>query len=449
MDRLRRTRCRPALIACALGLTATLFAAGAMLLPPPDGPASTREDAAPATTGRPGDDLAAPGGDRDIQALRERLRRVPADHTGWAELGVRYVQRAQTSADPQYYAKAERALRRSRTLSEENNHLASMGLGALAAARHDFTTALQHAREAVHANPHHAPSYGVLSDAYLQLGRYDEAFKATQRMVDLQPATPSLARASYTWELRGETERAEGLMRRALDAAAGPHDIVFARNHLALLALDDGRPRDALVHAEKGLRSAPHEPALLAARARAYAALGRTEQAVADYRSAIARVPQPSTILALADLLQSLGRTREAEEQYELFRTTTRLFRTAGVAPEAEAVLFSADHGDIRQALALGRAAATQRPFVTSLDAYAWALHRAGRSREALRWADRALALGTRSALFHYHRGRMHQALDDTDAARGDLSRALDIDPHFHPLHAPRARAALDEIGPT
>ncbi|MBW1601678.1 tetratricopeptide repeat protein [Streptomyces sp. JJ66] len=361
---------------------------------------------------------------------------------------MRYVQRAQATADPQFYAKAEQALQRSRKLAGADDHLTAMGLGALAAARHDFATALDHARDAVHANPHHAPSYGVLSDAYLQLGRYDEAFEAVQTMVNLQPATPSLARASYTWELRGDTERASTLMRRALDAAASGHDAVFTRHLLAVLALDDGRPRDALAHAERGLRSAPDEPTLLTARARAHAALGHEKQAVADYRAALARVPQPASLLAFGELLESLGRTEEAGEQYALFRTTTRLFRSAGVAPEAEAVLFEADHGDVQQALELGREAAGQRPFLTSLDAYAWALHRAGRSAEALAWSDRALELGTRSALFHYHRGMIHRANGNNAAARDDLTRALAIDPHFHPLHAPRARAALDEIGP-
>src|SRR4051794_1708490 len=39
--------------------------------------------------------------------LQDRLRRLPKDHTAWAELGLAYVQQARLTADPTYYPKAE------------------------------------------------------------------------------------------------------------------------------------------------------------------------------------------------------------------------------------------------------------------------------------------------------------------------------------------------------
>ena len=77
-------------------------------------------------------------------------------------------------------------------------------------------------------NPHHAASYGVLADAQLQLGHYEQSFDATQKMVDLLPATPSLARASYAWELRGDADLATELMRRALEAAGSLDGMLLA-----------------------------------------------------------------------------------------------------------------------------------------------------------------------------------------------------------------------------
>ena len=43
-------------------------------------------------------------------------------------------------------------------------------------------------------------------------------------MVDLRPNTASLARAAYTWELRGHRVQPTELMHRALTAATGPAD---------------------------------------------------------------------------------------------------------------------------------------------------------------------------------------------------------------------------------
>lgn len=435
-----RGRRRLGLTAAALVLGAAMFTTGALVLDP-DGPAptATREDqAGPQAHGT---------AQARIERLRDQLRRTPENPPAWAQLGLEYVQQAKNTADPSYYRKADKALHKSLTQQPDGNFTAEAGMGALAAARHKFTDALHWAQRAVRTNPYNAAARGVLGDAFTQLGRYPEAFETIQKMVDLEPATPSLARASYTWELRGDVERAEDLMRRALDAASDPADAAFARYHLALLALGQGDAAGALDQAQAGLRAAPGTPSLLEARARAHAALGHTDAAVRDYRAAIARVPQPTYVIALGELQQSLGHGDEAREQYALYRSQERLFSDAGVVQDAEAALFEADHGDPREAVELGRQAVRTRPFLASQDAYAWALHKAGRDEDALAWSDESLQLGTRSALYHFHRGMIEHALGDEEAAEADLRVALETDPHFHPLHAPTARHTLRQIG--
>jgi Flp pilus assembly protein TadD len=76
-------------------------------------------------------------------------------------------------------------------------------------------------------------------------------------------------------------------------------------------------------------------------------------------------------------------------------------------------------------------------------DAMAWALHANGRDREALRYADRALALGTRNALFLFHRGMIRTALGDARGARTDLAAALALNPNFSIRWASTASATL------
>ncbi|PYC76263.1 hypothetical protein C7C46_22555 [Streptomyces tateyamensis] len=115
-----------------------------------------------------------------------------------------------------------------------------------------------------------------------------------QHMVDLRPGTPSLARASYAWELRGDVAAATENMKRALDDANTPADRAFTLYHLAQLALDSGDQKTALAHAEEGLRVIPGSAELLEGRAKAEAALGNTDTALADYTSALAKVPQPA-----------------------------------------------------------------------------------------------------------------------------------------------------------
>ncbi|MGW7351576.1 tetratricopeptide repeat protein [Streptomyces sp. NPDC054784] len=422
-------------------LGAGLFLAGGLGLAP--WPTSQEDPAAARATGAEG---SAPETDplsRDIAALQTRLRRTPRDAEALGALGLDYVQRAKTSGDPTYYPKAEAVLKRSLALDEADNYTAMGGMAALEAARHNFTPALEWARKAIDVNPFNSTLYGTLADACTQLGRYTEAADAVQKMVDLKPGTPSLARASYSAELRGDTRTALAEMRRALTSAGSADERSFARHHISEITLNDGRPADALAQADAGLRAAPSDAPLLQMRARAQAALGRSEDAVTNLAEAAERLPLPEYVLQLGELHESLGHRQKAAQQYRIFRAEQKLFADNGVTLDTDAVLFEADHGNPERALTIARQALADRPFLDSHDALAWALHLNGQHRAALAESDRSLALGTRNALFHYHRAMIEKALGNRSAARSGLTRALAINPHFHPLHAPRARQAL------
>ncbi|MFD3441640.1 tetratricopeptide repeat protein [Streptomyces sp. NPDC058685] len=430
----QRRHLRNTVITIALGLV--MFTVGAVGL-------------SPSTTGsRDATAAAAASADpaRGIEALRERVKRLPKDHVSWADLGMALVQQARTTADQTAYAQAETALRRSLALERSDNLHAEIGMGALAAARHEFRDALAWARKAVATSPSTPAAYGVLADAYTQLGRYKEAEAAVQKMADLRPDSPALARASYVFELRGDTVQATALMERALRAAGTPGERAFAHTHLSSLALDTGDAATALRQAQEGLVLAPHDPGLLEARAKGHAATRHTAQAVSDYTAAVAAAPLAPYVLGLGELQQSLGHSAEADAQYAVLRAQEMIRRAGRTPADVDAIYFEADHGDPHDAVTMAEAAVRERPFIAVHDAYAWALHRAGRDEKALEQADMALALGTRSALFLYHRGIIHQALGDTTSARRDLDQALATDPHFHPLHAAQARNTLRRI---
>lgn len=419
-----------------------LFAAGGLGLAgtsPPSSPAAST--GAPAVI-RAGADLAT-----RLEALQARLRRVPADFNTWAVLGLAYVEQARVTVDPTYYPKAQGALERSLAINTEDNFAAAAGMAALAAARHDFAGALDWAQRGLSINPANPTLVGALADARMQLGHYPGAFDAVQRMVDLEPSTASLARVSYVWELRGDLERARSFMTRALDIAATDSDRAFARYYLGELSFNAGDPAAALVEYQAGLAADRSYAPLLEGRAKAQAALGHTDAAVADYQALVERAPQPSYVVAFGELLDSLGRSAEATDQYELFAVETALFRANGVTLDADQALFFADHGDAVAALEAAEAGITSRGFLDMADAYAWALHVNGRDAEAQAWSNKALALGTRNALFSFHAGMIERALGNVGPARAHLETALATNPDFSRLWAPVARQVLDALG--
>jgi tetratricopeptide (TPR) repeat protein len=383
----------------------------------------------------------------NIAAAQKRLRRLPGDWVTWAELAAGYVQQARLTADASYYAKADGAVRRSREVQPRDNFLADIADGSLAAARHDFGRALELGRRASTVDQYSATAQGVVVDALIELGRYDEAWPAAQRMVDLRPDTGSLSRASYAAELRGQTSLAASLLREALDLAPTPDDAGFAMYYLGELAWNTGDVRAASEWYETGARRAPDYLPLLSGRARVAAASGRYRDAVSAYRTLVARQPLPTYLIEYGDLLAAHGDRAGAAAQYAVVRTEERLFRGQGVNVDLELALFDADHGAPAAALAEARAEYAARRPVAVADALAWALHANGRDREALPYARAAVRLGTRSALFRYHLGVIEAAVGDRSSARADLAGALRLNPRFSALQAPKAAAALAALG--
>ena len=382
-----------------------------------------------------------------VQNQQDRLRRLPEDAAGWSGLAVSYLQLARVDGDPSYYARAERALERSLELSPDSNADALAGQAALASARHEFALARDLAARATVLDPYDATTQGILGDALIELGDYDAGFAAIQRMVDLKPGVPSYTRVSYSYELRGDLDGARFGLDSALSVAVSPVHRAFVLYHLGELAFNAGDPEGARAHFARGLAGDPGDVRLLAGRARVAAALGEAEEALKDYAAVVRRVPDPTVVVEYGELLESLGRVDEAQEQYAVADAARALAAAAGVVPDVEIALYDADHGRPVDALATALAQYQTRRSVHVEDAMAWALHANGRDAEALEHAYAAQRVGIRSALFAYHRGMIETALGRDDAARASLAEALAINPYFSPRHVPIATAKLAQLG--
>lgn len=433
-----------AVVAVALGLTVTSVASGA------GGDAARPERAGRALTADvPIEQLAVGELAQGITTLQRHLRAQPRDATGWATLGAAYIEQARTSGDPTRYPQAETAFERSLKLrAADGNDAALAGQAALAAARHDFETALGLADGALRVNPYSERALSSRVDALVELGRYDEALEAVELADQRRPGIPVFTRYAYVLELRGDVKGARRVLLRALASAFSTADVAYAATSLGRLSWSQGEFRQALDHFATALRAEPGHLPALEGRGRAHAALGERKRAVSDLEGVVRRYPLPGQLAALAELYETGGQRRQAAEQYALIRTWTRLARANGVATDLETSLIEADHGNAAQALKSARAEWARRESVHTADALAWALHANGKDREALTYAKKATAgsPGYRNASFLFHRGMIERALDDDGAARRDLRAALDLNPGFSPTGARDAASALSAL---
>jgi tetratricopeptide (TPR) repeat protein len=186
----------------------------------------------------------------------------------------------------------------------------------------------------------------------------------------------------------------------------------------------------------------------MAGAARVEAARGHLDAAIAAYQDVVQRYPLPQYVVDLVDLQTVAGRSADAASTTGVLHVEEQLFRAAGVDMDLEVALFDADHGvDLPAGLAAARAEWGRRQSITVADALGWALHANGMDAEALPYANRALSLGSRTALFFFHRGEIEMALGRSGAAKRDLATAIGINPGFSILWSARAAEDLRALG--
>lgn len=435
-------------------MAAAVLVAGAVIAVPDDGKETAAPAPGPVARAEAATAAGAPASLSDLKALiSDRQKWVethPADAPSWAVLGSAYVERGLRSADAAYYTRAEQALQRSLAAQpgERGNLQAWVGLGALANARNDFMAGKKWGETVRARQPKGWTAYPVLIDAYNGLGQYAAAAKATEKFATLRKGTPALARTSEMYRNQGWREDALAGAQEAADHAGTPAEKAAALHRLGTLAAERGEPAEALAQYDAALRTDPGHLASLAGRARALAALDRTDEALDAYRTVTKKLPRPAYVLELGELYESLGLDGDARSQYTALRDLLTRARTAGVDESLTEARFEADHGDPEAAVELMRTEwAAQRRSAAVSDTLAWSMHRAGQSEEAVQYAERAVDTGVRNASYSYHLGVIESALGQDGPARGHLEEAIRTNPDFSPLAAPLAQEALEALG--
>ena len=386
--------------------------------------------------------------DAVIAQAQQKLRETPDDWRTVDLLAGAYLQKVREIGDPTYYPKAKALL--DRVLTQDASDLeATTLMGTLSLARHQFADALQWGLKARALDAYSSRALGVIGDAQVELGRYPDAVRSFQAMVDLRPDLSSYARVSYARELYGDVEGAIAAMSQAVEAG-GPvaENSAYTRVLLGNLYFNAGRLSTAEAQYRQAEEEDPGYPYALAGLARIQAARKEYQYAIALYQRAVDAYPLPDFVIALGDVQTRAGDTRKASETYALASAEQQLYRSNGVDLDAELALFDADHQrDLPAALAAARRAMADRPNVRTADILAWTLYQAGDYRSAMSASAQARRLGTQDAMLYFHAGMIESKLKLRGAAINDLRQALRINPNFSVIWAPVASTTLADLG--
>ncbi|MEW6210201.1 MAG: tetratricopeptide repeat protein [Acidobacteriota bacterium] len=389
-----------------------------------------------------------------IRSLEERIRRDPEDFISYNKLAGYYLQFHRETGDGQYLDLAQRAAKSSlAALPAEMNAGALAALAQVEFASHDFISARDHAQQLARMEPSKSYSYILLFDSLIELGEYDEAALAVNRVKQLEGnSVNSESRLARFALLKGQTDAATRKISDAVAFAlnsASPQreNVAWLRWQLGEITFSTGNYPSAERHYRDALVTFPGYYRAAGALGKTLAARGDIAGAISEYERVVAKTPDPVFIAALGDLYKLAGREKEAASQYALVEQIARLGKSAGALYDRQLAIFYADH-DMKadDAYALAKKEYETRRDIYGADVLAWAALKAGKIDEAQSAIKEALRLGTRDAKLFYHAGMIYRAAGDNSKAKDYLERALKLSPRFDPLQATVARRALEEL---
>jgi tetratricopeptide (TPR) repeat protein len=376
--------------------------------------------------------LSKPGGTQPVDVEIERLQRGLEKQgqlpDAWVILGRWWVRKARESSDPGYYLNAKACADVAHDLSPDHRPAADL-VGLVLLNQHKFDEARDLAEQILRQSPEDLMALGTLSDAHLEAGRYTEASRFAQKMVDLKPNLPSYLRASHLEWLRGDIKAALESAHAAIDSGRDPKDPeprCWALVHAATMFWHQGDFRGADAGFQGALKECADYPPALVGRGRVAMAKGEHPRAAELFAAALKQSPLAETAWLLGDARAAAGDAKGAEEAYAAVVKTGR-----AADPRTLALFFATKDRDHDEAVRLAEEEKKIRDDIYTEDTLAWALHRAGRIGEARAASEKATALGTREARLLYHAGAIKIAAGDKAAGVKLVQEALALNPGF------------------
>ncbi len=384
--------------------------------------------------------------DKSVTELQKNVRANPAKDDVWVSLGRAWVRKARESADPGFYLNADAC---AAVVLERNpdDRLALDLRGLVLLNGHKFDEARSLALQITTHSPEDPMAWGTLSDAYLEMGRYDEASDAAQKMVDLKPNLPSYSRASHLQWLRGDVTSAKETVRRALDSGrAGktdPEPGAWVFVQAAMMFWSEGDFDGAEAGFDKALeRISDYAPANVG-KGRVAMSKGDPRRAAELFERAWKVSPLVETAWLLGDAREAAGDAKGSAEAYALVVREGR--RTD---PRTLSLFLSTRNtsaAENEEALKLAREEYEVRKDVVTEDALAWALYRTGKLSDAKASITKARRLGTPDARLMFHEGAIRMASGEGAKGAELIKAALKKNPAFDATGVREANALLAE----
>jgi tetratricopeptide (TPR) repeat protein len=372
-----------------------------------------------------------------IEGLLAAIEQNPKDYKSMLSLSQAYIQEGRVTGDHGYYDKAAIELLDVILENEPKNFDAICSKTTVLLSQHHFAEGLELAKVGLPINPNNAFIYGILCDANLELGNYNEAVKMADKMVKVRPDIRSYARISYLREIHGDLPGAIAAIKLAADAGyPGLEETEWTRCILGHLYENTFSLDTAEYEYNIALRNRPNY-------AFAIAGLGRVAKAKGNYKESIAFFEKAKTIMldySFSDELTDLYRLDNQKEKAE--KNANEVIEMLGPNTDNES---ETSHGhyadkelayaylkvnDIDNALKHAEIEYERRPNnIDVAEAMAWVKYKKGSFKEANVLIETALKTKCKNPVLLCRAGLIKIKANQLVAGKELIKKALETNP--------------------
>ena len=348
-----------------------------------------------------------------------------------------------------YYPAALEVLQQVKATEPEPTDIrfqALMHLASVQLSQHDFRSALETAKEGMAISPYNAQIVGALVDAYVELGEYEKAVAAADKMIQIRPDLRSYSRVSYLREIHGDIQGSLEAMSMAADAGyPGYEQTAWARLTLGDMLAKYGRTAEAKSQYEMTLAQREDYSFAMAALADLEIQQGNIEKGEEMLKRAAAIIPEFGYYVQLAHLYKDNDRPDDAKKMYDEILVMLEDDVKSGHNMNLEyADLYLNYDEDYDKALSYANQEFAKRPKNIDVNRMLAIIYlKKGDLEKARTHIDEASRTGAKYPELLTTRGMIALAEGNKKAAMEDLQMSFKINPTQSGLFAADARAAV------
>ena len=383
-----------------------------------------------------------------IEGLLDKIRRHPNDLKAKTQLAMAYVQESRISGDHAYYDDAALKLIM-QVLEKEPNNVDALSVKAtILLSQHHFSDALIVAKDLTAKNPDAAFTYGLLCDAYVELGNYEEAVKAADRMNAIRPDLRSYSRISYLREIHGDYKGAKEAMELAVKSGViGMEQTEWCRTQLGKLCEMTGDTEAADRHYQMALSARPDYAYALAGLGRLARQKGNYTEGATYLENAIKNMKDPAFYEELSDIYVLQNQRVKAEDAAKTViqllggnHTDTTHQQTDANMPQhghysaKELAEASLKIGDLSHALDYATFEYSRRPDNIDInELMAWVYFKNGEYGKAVFNIEKALRTGSQKPTLLWKAGNIYLKNNQIEKGNALINKALQINKFLQP----------------